>query len=66
MGIRQRVLGVKVEYNGNVFKTEGDKLYARMFGTTGPGQKPHWSWGEISKTSPLGQDVMQYIKGLNI
>jgi len=56
------ILGTKVEFEGNVFKTEGDKLYARMFGTTGPDQNPHWSWGEIDKSGKLGKAVMEFIR----
>lgn len=29
-------------------KSEG-RWYVKMFGTTGPGQNPHWSWGEVSE-----------------
>ena len=56
-------LGTKVEYEGNVFKTEGDKLYARMFGTTWQNKSMHWSWGEIDKSSQLGKNVMEFIGG---
>lgn len=61
MSIQKRIIGVKVEFGGGVFKTEGDNLYAQMFGTTGPDQNPHWSWGEIDKSSKLGKDVMNFI-----
>jgi hypothetical protein len=23
------------------------RWYVRMFGTSGPGQSPHWFWGEV-------------------
>lgn len=64
MSEQNNMIGVKVDFNGNIYKTEWGKLYARMFGTTMYNHNMHWSWGEIDKSSKLGKEVMEYIRGV--
>ena len=36
-----------VYYGAQEWRKDNDKYYVHMFGTSGPGQSPHWFWGEV-------------------
>ena len=38
-----------VYYGRQEWKTMNRRWYVMMHGTSGPGQSPHWFWGEVSE-----------------
>jgi hypothetical protein len=38
-----------VYYGSQEWKTVNGRWYVKMFGTSGPGQSPHWFWGEVAQ-----------------
>lgn len=38
-----------VYYGPQEWRIANGQYYVKMFGTSGPGQSPHWFWGEVSQ-----------------
>ena len=55
------ILSQTIQYKGNVFKIEGERIFARTFGTTIYNHKMHWNWIEIGSDTSLYKAIKELL-----
>ena len=52
------VISVEVTVGARRYRVTGDRVWVRGFGTTGPGQTPHYNWISVDKASGSYREAM--------
>ena len=51
------IYATEIAVGKRLYRIVGDRVFVQSFGTTGPGQRPHYSWIEVEKNSGSYQEA---------
>lgn len=57
------ISAIEVHVGKRTYRIVGEQVWVRAFGTTGPGQQPHYNWIEVEKGSGSWLEAKNESKG---
>jgi len=55
----RKIHATEVVVGKRLYRIVGDRVWVQGFGTTGPGQTPHYHWIEVEKGSPSYKEARE-------